>query len=505
LSNGSNIPFRDGDLLASVDLGSNSFHMVVARYEHGAPRLIDRLRETIRLAAGLRADGTLDDVHRDAALRCLARFGQRLAGLPADRVRAVATNTVRQLRAPKAFLHAAERALGHAIEVVSGREEARLIWQGVSHSLPANRKRRLVIDVGGGSTEFIIGRGPAPELMESVQIGCVASSLHFFPQGRITRKRWQHAIEEIGVLLQQFAADYRDTGWSEAWGASGTIRAIASLARTIDAGNAGITSASLRRMREALIRGGSAKRAALPGLNDDRLPVIAGGVAIIEAAFATLGIERLDASEGTMREGMLWDMVGRATGRDPRVVSIRALARRYSVDRIQAERVETTAGRLFDAVADIWHLDDYMRNRLLWAARVHEIGLAIAHSQHQRHAGYLLRNSDLAGFSNEERQLLAAIVQNHRRKPDRKLIAALPVRLRESVRHVTALLRLAVILCRTHDDVTPLALECTARGDTLKLTLPATWWRKHPLTVADLELEQTLLGPLGVKLQLAED
>src|SRR6185437_12957678 len=197
---------RDGDLLAAVDLGSNSFHMVVARYEQGAPRLIDRLRESVRLAAGLRADGTLDPAHRALALNCLARFGQRLAGLPPERVRAVATNTVRRLRAPQAFLRLAERALGHTIEVVSGREEARLIWQGVSHALPSSRSNRLVIDVGGGSTEFIIGRGLEPRLTESVQIGCVASTLRFFPNGRITRRRWQHAIDEIGVQLQQFAA-----------------------------------------------------------------------------------------------------------------------------------------------------------------------------------------------------------------------------------------------------------------------------------------------------------
>ena len=494
---------RDGDLLAAVDLGSNSFHMVVARFEQGAPRLIDRLRESVRLAAGLRGNGTLDAVHQRHALECLARFGQRIAGLPPRRVRAVSTNTVRQLRAPLSFLRPAERALGHAIEVISGREEARLIWQGVVHALPASHERRLVMDVGGGSSEFIIGRGLRPGLTESVQIGCVASSLRFFPNGRVTRKRWQHALDEIGVLLQQFASDYRGAGWTEAWGASGTIRAIAAIARAMGSGERGITPPALRRMRDALLRAGSAREAALPGLARERIPVIAGGIAIVEAAFAALDIECLRASDSALREGLLWEMIGRAAGRDPRADSVRALARRYGADPAQAARVERMAGRLFDAVADRWRLGDEPRAWLLWAAQVHEIGLAIAHSQHHRHAGYILRHSDLPGFSNEEQQLLAAIVENHRRKPGRDLPETLPPRLHQPARRVTALLRLAVLLCRARDDAAPRPRGVAARANTLAIALPAAWLRKHPLTVADLEAERALLAELGIRLVLA--
>jgi exopolyphosphatase/guanosine-5'-triphosphate,3'-diphosphate pyrophosphatase len=493
---------NEGDLLAAVDLGSNSFHMVVARYEQGVPRVIDRLRETVRLAAGLRADGTLDTEHRRHALQCLARFGQRIAGLPAQQVRAVSTNTVRQLRAPLSFLRPGERALGHAIEVISGREEARLIWQGVAHALPASRERRLVMDVGGGSSEFIIGHGLKPELTESVQIGCVASTLRFFPNGRITRKRWQRATEEIGLLLQQFAAEYREANWKEAWGTSGTVRAIASIANAMGSQERGIHLAALRKMRDALIRAGSARQAMLPELARERIPVIPGGIAILEAAFAALDIEELLVSDSALREGLLWEMIGRATGHDPRAKSVRALAHRYRVDARQAARVQRVALQLFDAVAPHWRLGDEARAWLLWAVQTHELGLAIAHSQHHRHAGYILRHSDLPGFSNEEQQLLAAIVQNHRRKPDADLLSSLPARLHQPVRRITALLRVAVLLCRARDGVVLAPRRISAQGDTLKLGLPKSWRRRHPLTLADLESERTSLRELIIKLVL---
>jgi exopolyphosphatase/guanosine-5'-triphosphate,3'-diphosphate pyrophosphatase len=499
--NSRNARIRDGELLASVDLGSNSFHLLVARCEHGEPRPIDHLREGVRLAAGLQADGSLDAAHRKAALQCLARFGQRLASIPAERVRAVATHTVRQLRAPLAFLRQAERALGHAIEVVSGREEARLIWQGVVHTLPRSRERRLVVDIGGGSSEFVVGRGLEPELTESVQIGCVASSLRFFPDGKITAKRWQRAQEEIGMVIQQFAAEYRDRGWREAWGASGTVHAVATIAAALGGEAGAITRAPLRRMRDAVLAAGSFNRIALPGMNKERRPIITGGIAIVEAMFDALEIEWLGVSDGAMREGLLWDMLGRAAGHDPRTTSIRGLAQRYGVDQTQARRVQAAAMRLFDTVAAEWRLDARAREWLAWAACVHEAGLAISHSQHHRHAWYILRHSDLAGFNTLDQQVLAAIVCNHRRKPVPELLAALPGRLREPVERVTALLRLAVLLCRTRDTtIWPRRVSAYPNG--MALAIPESWQRRHPLTVADLRNERRVLREFGLRLVL---
>jgi exopolyphosphatase/guanosine-5'-triphosphate,3'-diphosphate pyrophosphatase len=497
------IPIRDGELIAAVDMGSNSFHLVVARMEHGEPRVIDRLRDTVRMAAGLRADGTLDSAHRTRALNCLARFGQRIAGLPSLRVRAVATNTVRKLASPQAFLTPAEAALGHPIEIVSGREEGRLIFLGAAHDLPASREPRLVIDIGGGSTEFIIGRGLAPLHTESVQAGCVASTLRFFPGGKLTRKRWQGACSETGVQLQQFAERYRKSGWHDAYGSSGTAKSIGAVVQAMKFSDDGITAAALAALREALLAQGQISTLKLPGLIEERVPVLAGGVVILEAAFAALGIERLQVCESSMREGLLWDLLGRAGGSDPRTASIDALATRYGVDRAQARRVEATALMLFDQVARAWKLDADAREWLSWAARVHETGLAIAHSQHHHHGAYILRHADLAGFSRQEQQLLAAVVELHRRKPDKAVIAALPQRYRQLARHTTALLRLAVLFRRARRAESLPLMRLGATGAHLRLNLPADWFEHHPLSAADLQQEQAPMVELGVKLELS--
>jgi exopolyphosphatase/guanosine-5'-triphosphate,3'-diphosphate pyrophosphatase len=493
---------REGDLLASVDLGSNSFRLMVARWEGGELRPVDRLREVIRLAAGLGPDGGLDAKKRKQALDCLARFGQRLSSVPACRVRAVATNTVRQMRSPLRFLKAAEHALGHVIEVVSGREEGRLIWLGVTHALPRSSQRRLVIDIGGGSTEIILGRGFEPELTESVQAGCVASSLRFFPNGRITAKRWQRAREELGVLMQQFAADYREKNWGEAWGTSGTMQAIASIATGMGDPANTITRKSLDKMRDALLRAGSARVVVLPGLTKDRRPSIAAGIAVAEALFDALGLERIGVSDGALREGLLWDMIGRASGHDPRVASLGGLARRCGVDAAQAKRVEARALALFDKVASGWRLDDRARGWLAWSARVHEIGMSISHSHHQRHACYILLHSDMAGFSTLDQQVLATIVRNHRRKPAPELLEALPARMRVPVARVTCLLRLAVLLCRTREESSVSSQRVSVRGKGICVGIPASWRRSRPLTVADLRTEKTLLQGLGIRLDL---
>lgn len=496
-------PIRDGELMAAVDMGSNSFHMVVARMEHGEPRVIDRLRDTVRMAAGLRPDGSLDAERRSRALACLARFGQRIAGLPSMRVRAVATNTVRRLASPQTFLSAAEAALGHPVEVVSGREEGRLIFLGAAHDLPASREPRLVIDVGGGSTEFIIGRGLAPLHTESVQAGCIASTLRFFPGGKLTTKRWQRATSEIGVLLQQFAEDYRESGWQDAYGSSGTTKSIGAVVQAMKFCDDGITPAALASLRDALIDHGQIGTLKLPGLAAERAPVLAGGVVIMEAAFAALGIERLRVCESSMREGLLWDLLGRAGGSDPRTASIDALATRYGVDRAQARRVESTALMLFDQVARSWKLDADAREWLSWASRVHEIGLAIAHSQHHRHGAYILRHADLAGFSRQEQELLAAVVEMHRRKPDKSIISALPLRYRALARQITALLRLAVLFRRARRAESLPQMQLSASSKSLRLKIPVGWFEQRPLTAADLQQEQSPMADLGVKLDIS--
>lgn len=500
MSQGRPPSLQDGDLLAAVDLGSNSFHMVVARYVLGQLRIIDRIKEHVRLAEGLDGSGGLDEPALLRALDCLSRFGQRLANVPPARVRAIATNTVRQLRQPQHFLMPAESALGHDIEVVAGREEARLIYFGVAHGNPPRDRRRLVMDIGGGSTEFIVGAGFEAIERESLQMGCIATTRRFFADGKLSKKRWKEAQTEITAEFQQFAATYRRLGWQETFGSSGTIKAISEIASAMKLTRGAVTDSALEAIREQLLESGRIDDIRLPGLPADRRPVIAGGLLILDAAFAELGLKRMQVSENALREGVLFDIIGRGGEHDPREASIQALCQRYGVDAAQARRVEATALELFDQVADDWQLDDEDRRLLGWAARIHEIGLAIAHSQHHQHGAYLLEHSDIAGFSNTEQQFIAALVRNQRRGLQRRGIEALPDRLSRAALRCIQLLRLSVLLHRSHDlDPLP-ALKLEADQDDLSLRLSKAWLRSQPLTESDLATEVEYLREEGLAL-----
>ena len=493
------LPLQDGDLLAAIDLGSNSFHMVVARYVLGQLRTVDRLREMVRLAEGLDARRGLTPEVRQRALACLSRFGQRLRDIPPQRARAIATNTVRQLANPEAFLMPAETALGHAIEVVSGREEARLVYLGVAHAQPPRPDQlRLVIDIGGGSTECIIGSGFEPLERESLQAGCVASTRRFFADGKLTKKRWAGALTEVTAEFQQFAGLYRHLGWDEALGSSGTNKAIGEICAALKLTKGAITSEALPQVRDRLLAAGHIDAIDLPGLSVERRPIIAGGVLVLEAAFDALALRRMAVSKAALREGVLYDMLGRGSGADPRDASVLALMQRYGIDAAQAARVEATALQLFDRVAQSWRLQSDDRLLLAWAARLHELGLAIAHSQYQVHGAYVLEHSDIAGFSQQEQRILAAMVRAHRRRVPKSAFDALPERLLASTRRTTALLRLAVALHRSHEPDALPDLRLHADGDRLTLALPRAWVDARPLLASDLATEAVESAGLGI-------
>ena len=497
---GSGKKLLDGDLLAAVDLGSNSYHMVVAQYVLGQIRVVDRLRETVRMAEGLNGRGGLDARVMQRALDTLSRFGQRLRALPMGRVRAIATNSVRQLAHPQSFLVPAETALGHGIEVVSGREEARLIYLGVAHGTPPGDGRRLVMDIGGGSTEFIIGEGFETIERESLQMGCVATTRRFFGNGKLGKKRWRDALTEVSAEFQQFAATYRQRGWQQTLGASGTIKAIGQVSAALQLGKGTINPEALAEIRTRLLSFGRIEDIALPGLSAERRPVFAGGLLILEAAFNELGLGQMQVSKNAMREGVLYDMLGRATDRDPRNASIRALALRYGADGAQADRVEATALRLFDQVEPEWGLGEDMRRMLAWACRIHEIGLAIAHSQYHQHGAYVIEHSDIAGFSRQEQQLLAALIRSQCRSVAVGVLQALPERLTGPALLCLVLMRLAVLLHRSHDPTDLPDLSLKADGLHLRLGLPRKWLDSHRLTGADLEGEVAYLAEAGLTL-----
>lgn len=488
--------------VAAIDLGSNSFHMVVARVESGQLKVVDRLRESVRLAGGLAEDKTLTEEARTRALECLERFGQRLHSFPARSVRAVGTNTLRMARASRGFLNAAGDALGHEIEIVSGYEEARLIYLGVAHSLADDGQRRLVMDIGGGSTELIVGEGFDPHTLESLHMGCVSLTQRHFADGEITKKRLARAEIEARVELEPVEHRFRSLGWQRVVGASGTIRAIEQVLRENAWSEFAITAAGLGHLRKALLDAGRLDKLDLPGLGARRAQVLPGGFAILAAAFEALGIERMEAADGALREGVIYDLIGRRREEDVRARSVAALAARYHVDDAQARRVGETAAELLAGIRQGWGLGEDTDERMLrWAAMLHETGLDISHSQYHKHGGYVVTHTDLAGFSREEQRVLALLVRAHRRKFPAALFGELPDGWVVRARRLAVLLRLSVVLHRGRTDTQMPPLRLTAEAAALRLRLPETWLDTHPLVRADLEQEQEYLAAAGYRLE----
>jgi exopolyphosphatase/guanosine-5'-triphosphate,3'-diphosphate pyrophosphatase len=489
--------------MAAVDLGSNSFHMVLARAHHGQLAIVDRLREMVRLASGLTRGGRLDSESQDRALACLRRFGQRLKDMHAEQVRVVGTNTLRRAKNSESFLSAVEDALGHPVEVISGMEEARLIYLGVSHFIDGSSGLNFVIDIGGGSTELIIGEGYQPVQLESLSIGCVSLSRKFFDGGRLSRKRFARARLAASQEFTPIAASYKRRGWNLAIGSSGTIRTAASVVAGLELEDDGITLKALEAIIERMIEARRVEHLELPGLGLDRAPVFAGGIAILAEYMSRFGIDRLAVSDGALREGLLYDMIGRQQHQDARETSIRALQSRFHVDTEQAERVELTAARLIASVVDDWDLSEIRYAQLLqWAARLHEVGLDIAHSKHHLHAEYLLANADLPGFSRLDQQLLACLVGNHRRKFEGMSLDALKPDWREPMFKLIVLLRLAVVLNRPRSPAEPPPLRLKGSDNRLEVEFPRRWFSANPLTYADLIQEETFLAARGFELAL---
>lgn len=487
------------NVYAAIDLGSNSFHLVVARLRRGELEIIDRLQEMVRIAGGLDAGQRLTPETANRALACLSRFGQRLRGLPPGCVRAVGTSTLRRARNRAEFLARADRALGFRVEVVSGREEARLIHLGVAHSLPDSGPH-LVIDIGGGSTELILGEGHEPRRMESLHMGCVGMSHRFFGDGRITARRLEEALTAARLELEPVESLFpaRDR---VVLGSSGTVRAIGAVARAAGWTQDEITPRALARLRAALLDAGHVRRLKLSGLDRERAPVFPGGVAILSAVFAALGIEALRVSESAMREGLLFDLVGRRRHADIRGRSVSALATRFSVDGAQAVRVERSAHEIFEQVARPWGFGEEDAALLSWAARLHEAGLAISHAQYHKHGAYLVRSADLLGFSTAEQLRLAALVRAHRRKFPEAEFAALPAADAERTRLLALVLRLAVLLHRSRTPAGHPPLRVVAGERELAVFFPTGWLAAHPLTAADLALERDHLARAGIALR----
>jgi len=482
------------ELIAAIDLGSNSFRLQVGRIVNDQIYPLDGLKESVRLAAGLGPDKMLDQAAQLRGIDALRRFNERLSGFPSDSVRAVATNTLRVAKNAPSFLRQAEQALGFPIEVIAGREEARLIYVGVAHSLPDPHKRQLVVDIGGGSTEFIIGKSFEPQLLESLYMGCVSYSLNFFPDGRIDKRNLKDAELAARRELQAIAHPYREVGWERAVGSSGSAKALVDILEQNGFSDSGITREGLERLRAALLRAGSVDRLALAGLRADRRPVLLGGFCIMSAVFKEFDLQRMVFSEGALRLGVLYDLLGRYHHHDLRDATVASFMARYGVDRRHADEVADTALYLLGQLDAERAQPDHPDARFLrWAAMLHEIGISVAHSSYHKHSAYILGNADMPGFSRMDQGRLARIVLAHRGKLER--VAALDPASPDWL--LIACLRLAVVIHRARDGRGIPPLRVSRDGRNFEVVANQSWLKRLPLTAAALEEEQRQWQSVG--------
>jgi len=486
-------------LIAAVDLGSNSFRLQVARVVDDQLYMLDGLREAVRLAAGMDEDKILNRDAQQRGLSCLQKFGERLRGLPPEAVRAVGTNSLRVAKNAPEFLKLAEVALGFPIDVISGREEARLIYLGVAQGLPRTEERRMVMDIGGGSTEFIIGQGFQSTRLESLYMGCVSYSARYFADGKISKSNLREAEFAARNELQTIVADYTGEHWEVALGSSGSARVISDILEQNGYSEGGITREGLEKLRAQLLKAGDVNKLDLPGLKPDRIPVLPGGFAIMYAAFCELGIGRMRPALGALREGVLYDLHGRFTHNDMREATVQQFMRRYHVAAKQAKRVadlSISLARQFLA----GQLDESTQQHLQWAARLHEIGISVAHSGYHKHSAYILANADMPGFSRKEQARLSLLTLAHRGG-----LAKLRDQLRESQDLALVMaLRLATLFCRNRSAVSLPELQGHFSGTKFHLALEKGWLTQNPLTETALQDEAKQWKALDVSVQVAE-
>ena len=485
--------------LGAVDLGSNSFHLAIGRVVGDQIYPMDSLKETVRLGAGLGAEKKLDEETQERAFGALRRFSERLAGMPKGSVRVVGTNALRVAKNSKAFVRKAESTLGFPIEVISGHEEARLIYLGVAHSLPMAEHNRLVVDIGGGSTECIIGQKMKPRTVESLYMGCVSYTARFFPGGKVDKKAMKNAELAARELVQTIAERFEALGWDEAVGSSGTARSLAEVMEKNGVSDQGITAAGLEWLREELLSAGDFRKLSLEGLREDRIPVIAGGTAIMSAVFAELGLEEMKVADGALRDGVLWDLLGRVHHRDIREVSVDQFGRTHHVDASQAARVRDLALVLLKQVAP--DASEQLVSFLDWAARLHEVGMSIAHGQYHKHSAYILAFADMPGFSRLEQGYLSNLVLSQRGK-----LAKMREAFEDDPRLATLAfcLRTAVIFYRSRRSFTLPRMDAEARPEGYRLRISRDWLDDHTLVAHALDEERGEWRSVGLELELEE-
>jgi exopolyphosphatase/guanosine-5'-triphosphate,3'-diphosphate pyrophosphatase len=496
---------KNGTDLAAIDLGSNSFRLEIAQFDHGLLKRREYLKETVRQGNGLDEDRNLTTEAMQRGWDCLGRFAERLAGFRKNQVRAVATQTLREARNREVFLERAQQILGFPIDVISGREEARLIYQGVAHLLPQSNERRLVVDIGGRSTELILGQGYRPRFMDSYRVGSVAWSMRYFGEGGFSAEAFETAEVAAQAVLDEALNSCRQDDWDVAYGSSGTVGAVGDVLQAAGWPEGLITQEGLDWLLDRLLKAGSAERLRIEGMKDDRRAVIGGGVSVLRAVFALLGIAEMHVAQGALRHGALYDLLDREHEQsDQRSTSVARLARNFNADPAQARRVSQVAEQLMRQLSGSHALPDLGRHlhKLGWAAQLHEIGSSISHSDYHKHGAYILDNADAAGFTMNELHRLGQLVLGHRGK-----LRKLDLQLDDEVFALQLLaLRLAVILChaRRDPDLQGLRLEWDG-GNEVRLAYPGAWAAAYPQSAWLLqeEVQAWLKTAWGLKVQSA--
>lgn len=492
---------------AAIDLGSNSFHMAVASTTESHLQMIDKLRMPVRLGAGLDKKNNITAQTMKQALDCLSMFSQRLQDVPPHQIRAVGTNTLRRARNAREFNEAAVETLGVPIDIIAGREEARLIYTGVSYGV-RDDKKRLVIDIGGGSTEFIAGAGNTATIMESINMGCVSANTKWFngqiKSGKKLSKQFEKAIASSRLEARAIVPAYLKHNWDICIGSSGTIKATERIIQAFHPDANGISHEHLKSLISKITKKGPEALNEVSTISDDRRVVILGGLSVLMAAFESLNIKHMQVSHSALREGVIIDLAGDSLNDHVRRNAVTDMQHRFRVDVEQATRVFTTAEQLFNAAAEPWNLN----TRRDWGAlrsssHLHEVGLSVAHVQYHKHGDYLLRHADMLGFSRNDQAVIAALVRNHRRKIDTSVTQSMKTSEQSRYYKLLVLLRLAVLFHRTrHADQTPL-LAAAFSDNTITLDIPHQWLEDRPLTRADIESEIEKLGSIGFQLKLS--
>lgn len=490
------------EYIAAVDLGSNSFHMVVAKISHGELRVIDKLGEKVQLAAGLNEFGEFTEESKVRAFDCLSRFAQRIKGLDSSAVQIVGTNALRAAKNKKSFLRQAEAITGYPIEIISGREEARLIYLGVAHTLSDDYGNRLVIDIGGGSTELIIGERFETKALESLHMGCVSFREKYFSEGLLNDKSFSKAIKHASRELLGISRNYSQLGWQNCVGASGSVKAILNSLRFLGYAHEQIELSDLYKLKQKLISLGHTNFLDEVGVKKDRANIFPAGLSILIACFEVLSIKKMGFTTGALREGLLYDIIGRIQHEDVRERTIQSMQLRYDVDKVHAQQVEETVLYAYSLIANKWGIKNANNENLLrWASRISEVGLSIAHAQYHKHGAYLVYYSELPGFTRLTQLYLSILVRSHRRKFSDEPFIALTEKEQNLLKKLCVIFRLANVLTVARKS-SETNFTLNVDDNTLMLDMGEGWLKENPLNEANLELEKELLTKQGFELQI---